>query len=264
MSSNEFSVLVHGQPMDYIEFGEGTRPMVLITGMSMSGLSGLGDAVAAACKEYATQYRVYVFDRLRTLPIGYTIQDMAEDIAIAMEELGICNADMMGSSQGGMILQWLAISHPELVHSAVISSSLCMPNPLSNANFTLWRDIAKKRDPQAVYNAFFHCVYPEEFLQENAAVLSSMASTGTPEQCDRFAVLSEACRIFDCSTRLNEIHCPVLVIGVKGDKVLTGEASKTISEKIGCPIFMYEGYNHPVCDEAPDYQRRLLDFFSQV
>jgi len=264
MSENEHVILVHGQPLDYIEFGVGLRPLVLISGISLGGLCGLGDVIASACAQYAARYHVYVFDRIRELPVGYTVENMAEDIAEALEKLGIRNADMMGSSQGGMILQCLAIDHPELVRAAVISSSSCMPNPVSNACFILWREIAKSRDPLATAEIFFRSIYSDRFRERNAAALATLANTVTPEQCDRFAVLAEACRVFDSSKRLHLIRCPVLVIGVNDDRVLSGEASRILSELIGCELYMYEGFSHPVCDEAPDYQQRLLDFFSGV
>ena len=73
----------------------------------------------------------------------------------------------------------------------------------------------------------------------------------------------EACVGYDIYAELDRISCPVLVIGDKDDKVLGGAASVEIAEKLGCELYMYDGYGHAVYDEAPDYKQRLMDFFSE-
>ena len=74
--------------------------------------------------------------------------------------------------------------------------------------------------------------------------------------------MAEACRGLDTSGELDNIKCPVLVIGSESDNVLGGAASHDIAEKLGCKLFMYEGYGHAVYDEAPDYKQKIWDFFN--
>ena len=258
------SVPVRDEEMEYIIFGSGPKPLIFVAGMSLCGIMDQAQVVADACEILTKDYTVYVFDRRPTLPVGYTVRDMAEDLAQALDALGISGADMMGTSQGGMIVQQLAIDRPELVHAAVLSSTLCRPNPTSEETFVLWRDTALRRDPAAVNDVSFRRIYTEKFREDNAAAFAALMQTGTPEQCGRFAVLAEACRVFDCSASLDRIRCPVLVIGVWGDMVLSGKASVELAERLGCGLHMYEGFGHCVCDEAPDFRPRLLDFFRSV
>ena len=56
-------------------------------------------------------------------------------------------------------------------------------------------------------------------------------------------------------------NLPVFVIGGKHDLVLTGEASEEIAEKLGCACYMYEDLGHSAYEEAPDFNRRVLEFF---
>ena len=65
---------------------------------------------------------------------------------------------------------------------------------------------------------------------------------------------------FDCYDRLNEIKCPVLVLGGEQDKITTGEASIEIAEKLNCEIHMYPKYGHAAYEEAKDFNKRVYDF----
>lgn len=264
MNVQELTVPIRDGEMQYITFGTGPKHFVMIAGMSMGGLTGLGSAVAEAYAMFAEEYTVTVFDRCTVLPEGTTVRDMAEQTAEAMAALGIRNADLMGASQGGMIALCLALDHPELVRTLVLSSSSARTNPTSEETFTLWRELGLAQDVPAVNRAFFARVCADAFLAENAALLASLENSGTPAQCLRFAVLAEACRTFDRFAELPKVTCPALVIGVRGDKVLSGEASEDLAAGLGCPVYLYEGYGHAVCDEAPDYKQRLWDFFHSV
>ncbi len=49
--------------------------------------------------------------------VGYTIDDMADDAAALLTELGIEQAHIVGASMGGMIAQALTIRHPDRIMS---------------------------------------------------------------------------------------------------------------------------------------------------
>jgi pimeloyl-ACP methyl ester carboxylesterase len=54
-----------------------------------------------------------------TSSASYTLEDMADDCAALLDELGVRAAHLVGASQGGMIAQTVAIRHPERVLSLV-------------------------------------------------------------------------------------------------------------------------------------------------
>lgn len=66
---------------------------------------------------------------------SYKLDDMADDCAGLLDELGVKAAHLVGASQGGMIAQTLAIRHPERVLSLVSimsttgASSVGQPHP---------------------------------------------------------------------------------------------------------------------------------------
>jgi pimeloyl-ACP methyl ester carboxylesterase len=58
---------------------------------------------------------------------GYSIEQMAEDVAGLFATLGIVRADVVGYSMGGKIALQLAASHPELVDHLVLGATAARP-----------------------------------------------------------------------------------------------------------------------------------------
>ena len=101
--------------MDYLRFGTGGKIMILLPGLgeALQSIRGLALPMAFVYREFTKDFTVYMFARREPLTMGETTADMAEDLARAMEKLGITQADVVGVSMGGMIAQHLAIRHPE-------------------------------------------------------------------------------------------------------------------------------------------------------
>ena len=256
MNYLESSVQLTSGEFPYIRFGSGKKKLVMLAGMSMTGLAGLGEPVSEMYRDYAEEYTVYVFDRLQILPEDASVRSMARDTAEAMGLLGIEKADVMGASQGGMIALYLSIDHPELVHALIPCSSCCYQNEVGKETFSLWSALAEQMDGNGIYRDYFARVYtvPDE------AALSLCLDTATAEQCRRFGILARACYSFDCRDELEKIQCPVLVLGSAQDRVLGSASSPDLAERLGCACFLYRDYGHAVCDEAPDFRQRMLDF----
>ena len=118
--------------MDYIRFGTGGRVLIMLPGLgdSLRSVKGAAVPMAVMYREFARKFTVYSFSRIDPMPTGYTIRDMAHDLAQAMEVLDIQRADVFGVSMGGMIAQWLAIDHPEKVDRLILAVTCPEPNPV--------------------------------------------------------------------------------------------------------------------------------------
>ena len=252
--------------MDYFCFGEGERTLVILPGLSVQSVMGSADAVAEAYQPLAEEFTIYLFDRRKELPDPYSIHEMAQDTAEAIRALGLEDICLFGTSQGGMIAMEIAVEYPELVEKLALGSASARVEEAEFETIEHWIELAKAGDPAALYLAFGEALYPQELFEQSRDLLLAAAETVSEEDLERFVILAEGIRSFDITEELDRIACPVLVLGSKDDRVLGGEASELIAEKLGeeadCELVLYDGYGHAAYDLAPDYKERLLNFFA--
>lgn len=256
----EIRITIDGTYMNVIKFGNGPKNLAVVAGVNLLGLEGQGDTIAAAYDMFTDDYTVYMFDRRKKLKVGTTVKDMAEDILYCLDQLEVSRTSLYGVSQGGMIVQYMTLLRPNMVEKLVIASSACRINPMLEKVSAKWIALAEAKDVVAFNHETFIDVYSQQFLDSVGDMLPELEKMGTAEDCDRFVIEMKACEGFDVHDRLNEIDCPVFVLGDEQDKVLGTEGSYEIAEAIGCDIYIYNGYSHAVYDEAPDIKDRIKQF----
>ena len=247
--------------MDYFRFGNGERTLVIIPGLSVQSVMNYAGAIEESYKLLADDFTIYVMDRRKELPSHYSVSEMADDTAKAIKVLGLNKVCIFGASQGGMIAMKIAIEYPELVESIILGSTSACISPAQYSFFEGLIKLAKEGNAEALNLAFGEALYPECVFEQSKELLIEAAKTVTDEDLQRFIIMTEGMRDFDITNELRKIACPVLVIGSRSDRVLGGEASVQIMEKLNCEIFMYDDYGHAAYDPAPDYMGHMLNFF---
>ena len=256
---------IDGAEVDCTVFGSGSRALVIIPGLNIKSVTLSAAAVADAYKCFAEDYTVYLIDRRRVIPEGLTIKDFADDTAKVMEKLGIYQADVFGTSQGGMVAQLLALGYPSLVRSLALGSSASRLYPEAQEVCSRWCTLAESGNIDALSRDFISKVYSAGFAEKYGELFVRMLQDCTAEELERFVNCTRATDGFDITKSVGAISCPVLVLGVENDAVLTGEASRETARLTGAQIYMYgEPYAHAVYDEAPDYKTRLINFFESI
>ena len=257
------AVEIDGVRMDYAAFGRGDRVLVMIPGLNTRGVKGAALSLAYMYRIFARDYRVYVLDRKAIIPEGYTVADIAEDVVKVMNALGISRADVFGVSQGGMIAQYLAINHPDLVRKLVLGVTLSRNNETVRAAVGNWIRMAEAGEYRGFMVDMFERMYSEAYLKRYMWLFPVLSRLGRPRDAVRFVRLAKACFTCDAYDKLDRIQCPTLVIGGRKDRVVTGEASVEIAERIGCAVHMYDDLGHAAYEEAKDFNRRVLDFLME-
>lgn len=249
---------------DYIRFGSGVKTLVMIPGVGdgLKTVKGMALPFALLYRRLAKDFTVYVFSRRRVLPQGMTTREMAEDLNDAMDALGLSSVSLVGVSQGGMISQWLAIDHPEKVEKLVLTVTLSRPNDTVRDVISRWDKMAEQGDYKGIMLDTAERSYSEKRLKQARLEYRLLGSAGKPKSFDRFRIQAASCLTHDAYDLLERITCPTLVIGGKEDRIVTGQASVEIAEKIpNCKLYLYDGLGHGLYEEAPDFLPRVSSFF---
>lgn len=249
--------------MDYICFGKGEKPLILIPGLGdgLKTVKGTAVPFAMMYRKLSERYRVYAFSRINDLTDDYTTRDMANDLALAMENLGIDFAYIVGISQGGMIAQYLAIDHPEKVEKLLLVVTISKPNEVCTEVINRWINWAQSGDYKNIMIDTAEKSYSEKHLKKMRKMYDIIGSVGKPKSFKRFIIQARACITHNAYDELHKITCPTLVIGGMEDKIVTAKASEEINAQIsGSKLIMYDGLGHGTYEEAKDFIDRVIEF----
>lgn len=260
--ARESKLNIQNMQFDYITFGTGPRPLIMIQGLSTRGIRGSALSLAYMYRIFAKDYTVYLFDRRPIVQEGITVKDMASDIAAAMDALGITNADVFGVSQGGMIAQYLAIARPDLVRKLVLAVTLSRNNDTVQKVIRNWTRMAEQGAMKELVADMAAKMYSPSYMKRYRLLMPLLTLLQKPKDVRRFVILAQACLTCDTYEILDKIQCPVLVLGGSQDQIVTGEASLEIAERIGCGIHMYDTLGHAAYEEAQDFNRRVHRFLT--
>ncbi|MBR4291162.1 MAG: alpha/beta hydrolase [Oscillospiraceae bacterium] len=248
--------------MNYITFGTGTKPLVMIQGLNTRSIKGAGASLAFMYRIFAKDYRVYLFDRREDIGESITVRELAQDIAEAMDALGITNADIFGVSQGGMIAQYLAIDRPELVRKMVLAVTLSRNNDTVRQVIGGWIGMAERGDFKGLVEDMVVKMYSGAYIKRYRPLMPLLVLLQKPKDVPRFLTLARACLTCNTYQELDKIQCPVLVLGGMEDQITGGAASVELAQKLGCDIYMYGHLGHAAYEEAADFNRRVYEFLN--
>lgn len=258
-------VKIENTEMYYAAFGKGKKNLVVLPGLSdgLATVKGKALLLMPSYTKFLKDFTVYVFSRKNEMPEGYTIEQMAEDQVKAMCILGIDKACVLGVSQGGMISQYIAINHPELMDKLVLAVTAPNANNTLTESINTWIDLAQKQDHLSLMTDTAERMYSEKYLTKNRRMLPLLAKLTKPQSYDRFYRNAYAILEFDARERLDEIKCKTLIIAGDNDKTVGNEAAYELEKGIGnSDLYIYEGLGHGAYEEAKDFYNRVYKFCS--
>jgi len=116
-------VAVNGLQMYYEVHGAG-QPLVLLHG----AFSAIGTSFGGLIPDLAKTRQVIGFDlqahgRTADIDRPLSIEQLADDVAAAIQQLGIGPADIFGYSMGAAVALHVAVRHPDVVRKLVLASA---------------------------------------------------------------------------------------------------------------------------------------------
>jgi pimeloyl-ACP methyl ester carboxylesterase len=242
----------------YVRFGSGPENMVILPGITLDNEPPNRFAAwtyRLGFGRFARNYTVYLINRRRGMPPGYSTRDMAQDYARVIEsELG--PSHLMGFSTGGSIAQSVALDHPGALQSLVLVVSACRLSEEGRKTCPRWQELradmasvtvsseTNKRLGRAFVRVFGRLVFK------------------VPSDPQDFLITLEADLNHDTTGRLGDISTPSLIIGGSEDPFFSEALLRETTKKMPrCTLRVYEGVGHGVPKERKRrYEEDTLAF----
>ena len=249
--------------MDYVTFGKGKQPLVIIPGLGdgLQTVKGKAQLFSLSYRLLAKHYKIYVFSRINELRQGYTTRDMAADVAEAMETLNLDVAYVMGISQGGMIAQWLAVDFPERVQRLILAVTTAKPSQLAKERIEHWQKLSQSGKFKHLMLDIAQHSYTQKSYQKWRLLYNIMGRLGRIKDEKRISIQSQSCLTHDSLGVLKEIQCPTLILGALEDDVIGVKGSKELAKAIsGCQLLILKHSGHALYEENKVFQEAICGF----
>ena len=264
MSSTKGKTLYFNEKsMDYVTFGKGNQPLVIIPGLGdgLQTVKGMAMPFSITYRLLAKRYKIYVFSRINELRRGYTTRNMAADVAEAMETLNLDTAYIIGISQGGMIAQWLAADFPERVQKLILAVTTAKPSQLARERIEHWQKLSQSGTFRDLMLDIAKHSYTQKSYQKWRLLYNIMGRLGRIKDKKRIVIQSQSCLEHNRLEVLKEIHCPTLVLGALEDDVIGVKGSKELAKAIsGCQLLILKHSGHALYEENKAFQEAVCGF----
>ena len=257
---------VHANGLEIWTEQVGEGPDVLLIG-------GLGDTVESwqfQLDGLADRYRLTAFDNRgagRTaMPDGpVSVEAMADDAAGVLRALDIASAHVAGFSGGSLVVQELALRHPELVRSLVLQSTWARIDQYGRTQLAFWRWLIDTAPSERDFlEWFFLWIYTprahndgtvDQFIEEVLAFPHKQATEDLQRHLAAFVD-------HDATDRLPQIADPTLVLAGGRDLNARPDLGRAVAELIpGARFEVMEEEAHQPFQEVPDEWNARVDAF---
>jgi aminoacrylate hydrolase len=216
-----YYVAEDGCRVAYEVVGSG-HPMVLIP-----GLGGSGRFWSDVVPHLASKFEIVVVDHRGAWrsdrPSGsYSIETIAKDTVGILRSLGLGQAHIVGHSTGGLVAQAIALDHPEMVSSLVLSGTWASFDAQMTEMFRARAEVLERAGP-AVYQRLTHALcFPAAYIEANADALeravdeAALALEPIKVSLVRIAMLSRSSYV----DRLGGLNVQTLVVAAQDDPLI--------------------------------------------
>jgi 3-oxoadipate enol-lactonase len=243
-------------------------PLVFVPGLGLTAAawSGIAARAVATCRVIALDPRGA--GRSDKPDVEYTGELFADDVAAVLDAARIEQADVVGLSMGGMIVQELAIRHPGRVRSLVLASTYAATDEWSRRVFEVRRTMIRELGIAEQFKLSILLITSPATFREYPEVVSLLerALTGDPPDERAYLRQLQYCMDHDTRDRLHEIRAPTLVINGANDILTSPFQGYELAASIpGAQYCELANGSHVLVFEEPDeFLDTVLEFVART
>jgi pimeloyl-ACP methyl ester carboxylesterase len=265
------TAMINGITLGFDDYGMG-EPVVMVTGTGAPGRIWRTHQVPAL---RAAGHRVITVDNRGMppsdpCPEGFTLDDMAADVAGLIEHLGLAPCRVVGFSLGASIVQELLVARPDVVRQAVLMAPTGRADDLVSAmtvaELALCDSGVKLPPRYAAYVNAIQNLSPETLNDGDTLRDWLDVFEMTAVDMSAFRGQLELQTTADRLGAYARITCPCLVIGFSDDLVIRPHLSREVAAVIpGGAYVEIPGCGHYGYLEKPHAVNAImLDFFASA
>jgi pimeloyl-ACP methyl ester carboxylesterase len=249
--------------MPWISLGGACSPVVLALPGLSDGLLPLSDPAAlaalASLPHEQLPFRLLAVSYRHPVDAGVTTAELADDVAaFVRDEVGGPVA-VTGHSMGGMVAQWLAIRHPDLVTHLALTATLARPTGGFADVLRRWDDLVATRAWRTFHDHANEASYTGSELLRRRLLARLTPPKPQDHLAERHAALSQAALGHDTAAQVHGIRCPTLVLAGSHDPVVPVDAARKLAGAIpGARFQVAQGLRHGFPEQARDQTYRAV------
>jgi pimeloyl-ACP methyl ester carboxylesterase len=183
-------------------------------------------------------------------PGPYSTQRFAEDAIAVLDPLGVERADVYGTSMGGRVAQWIAVTHPRRVRRLVLGCT-SPGGPHAVERSAAVRRALADPDPDAARRALLDLMYSPEWLARNPEPYWTLGDPAMPRHARHQHLL--ASNGHDAWDALPRITAPTLVLHGDADELNPTANAPLLADRIpGARLRLIAGARHAYFEEYRD------------
>ena len=243
---------------------ETSAPVLVLS----AGLGGLGSFWLPQLSALRERYRVVSYDHRgtgrnnETLPEGYSLGDMASELAESLAQAGIERFDLLGHALGGLIGLQLAVDYPGRIGRILIVNGWLSLNAHTRRCFQVRQELLLNVGVEAWVRAQPLFLYPADWLAANQARIEAEDAL----HCAHFQGMENVLRRLhalmnaDFRPYAAAITQPVLALCSRDDLLVPWSCSQQLCEALPNATFQqmdWGGHAMSVTD-SPTFNALLL------
>jgi len=205
-----------------------------------SGLGGSGGFWQPQLTMLAEHFRVVVYDQhgtgvsQGTVPAGYRMEDMADELAGMLNGLDISRCHLVGHALGGIIGLHLALRYPALLQSLVVINGWTKLDSQTRRCFEVRQNLLLNSGVDAYVQAQPLFLYPGDWLSEHEALLQEERQhqvahfQGMENLLHRLQALMNS----DLTASLGQVITPTLAFSCKDDLLVPWSRSVDLASRL--------------------------------